>query len=68
MSQFPVLEGVVVFVGLNVSPWDFHKRQGRPGLLFHRDLIWVNFVPANHSPDTVIHNASTDTTLKVKVK
>lgn len=57
MSKLSVLERVIVLICFNVPPWDFHKRQCRPSLLLDWDVIWVNFIPANHSQDTVIETA-----------
>lgn len=66
MRQLPVLERIIVLISLNVSAWDLHEGQSGARLLFHWDLIWVNFVPVKHSPSTVITRVSTNVTLQTK--
>lgn len=66
MRQFPMLERIIVLISLNIPAWDLHEGQGGARLLFHWDLIWVNFVPVKHSPDTVITSAMVCVILRTK--
>lgn len=56
MRQFSVLERVVSLIRLNIAARDLHERQRGTRLLFHWDLIGINFVPVERSPSTVIAN------------
>lgn len=67
MSQFPVLKRVIVLIGLDVSARDLHEGQGGPRLLLHWDIIWINFVPAGPSQNTIIANALDNTTNAIQI-
>lgn len=54
MRQLPVFERVVSLIRLNIASRYLHERQRGSRLLFHWDLIWIDFVPAERSPDDVI--------------
>lgn len=58
MRQLPMLEWIIVLICLDIPTRDLHERQCGACLLFHWDLIWVNFVPVKRSPETVIATAS----------
>lgn len=49
MRQLPMFEWIIVLICLNIPARDFHERQGGACLLFHWDLIRVNFVPVERS-------------------
>lgn len=63
VRQFPVLEWIIILISFNIPARDLHEGQGGARLLFHWDLIWVNFVPVNRSPKIVIASVTAKNTL-----
>lgn len=66
VRQFPMLEWIIVLISFNIPARDLHEGQGGARLLFHWDLIWVNFVPVKRSPEIVIANVAVMNTLWTK--
>lgn len=56
MRQLPMFEWVVSLIRLNIAPRHLHEGQRGSRLLFHWDLIWIDFVSAERSPKNVIAN------------